>query len=589
MVRVVSGVRRRGNLAWGGAGVLVGLFAAALVGGVSSEPAGTEPILDQAAHIVLMAGGGLALALLTLSYVRHWRARARTKAALQRSEGYLDQVVRNVADGLITIDERGSLLSFNPAAETIFGYPADEVIGRNVSMLMPEPDRGRHDKYIESYRGSGVGKILGVGPRELTGMRKGGTTFPMELAVSEMHTGKRRLFIGMVRDATRRKETEEALRDNEASLRSILAYTPTGIVLKDVEGRYIVVNRAFERLHGVTAGNMIGRQATDVFPAEIAGAIAADDEKVLRTGAIIERQREVETPEGLRVVMEQRFPIRPSEGVEDAMLAIGVIATDITKLKRAGNELREAMVVAEAANRAKAEFLTTMSHELRTPLNAIIGYSELLQKEMFGPLGSEKYGDYVADIHSCGKHLLQLITDILEYARVEDGKLEIEDGEIDLGAVIAAALDRIRGEIEGRGLETGLDLEPGLPWLRGDEHKVRQILSHLLSNAVKFTSPPGAIRVGAARLENGRLAVTVSDTGIGIAAEDISSALMPFGQVDSRLERKFDGAGLGLTLAKTLTELHGGRLVVDSEPDRGTSVTVEFPSDRTLEDRRAAE
>jgi signal transduction histidine kinase len=242
--------------------------------------------------------------------------------------------------------------------------------------------------------------------------------------------------------------------------------------------------------------------------------------------------------------------------------------------------LSAARCQAEAANRAKTEFLTNMNHELRTPLNAIIGFSELLQHEVLGPLGSPQYREYVHHIHDSGGQLLKVINDILEISRIDVGQLKLNEARIDLADLVETCLTLVRQRDESAKLELGAAIEPDLPHLHGDERLLKQILINLLSNAVKFTPPGGQITVRAYHDNGGSLAIAVADTGIGIAQDDIARALAPFGQVDGSLARKYEGAGLGLTLVKSFVESHGGSIEIAGELGVGTTVTVRFPPER---------
>jgi signal transduction histidine kinase len=250
---------------------------------------------------------------------------------------------------------------------------------------------------------------------------------------------------------------------------------------------------------------------------------------------------------------------------------------------RAAHEaLRRAKEEAEAASRAKSEFLATMSHELRTPLNAVIGFSEMMMGEIHGPLGGERYSGYAQDIYNSGRHLLDIINDILDLSKAEAGKLDLVESIVDAGATIENACRLVRPRAEAAGLTLATSLPHDLPQLRADERIFKQILLNLLSNAVKFTPARGHIEVTASANPQTGLIISVCDSGIGIAEEHVQKAFEPFGQVDSSLNRRHQGTGLGLPLAAAMMERHGGRLTLHTQLGIGTTVVVTFPRDRIV-------
>jgi signal transduction histidine kinase len=244
--------------------------------------------------------------------------------------------------------------------------------------------------------------------------------------------------------------------------------------------------------------------------------------------------------------------------------------------------LRLAKDAAEAASRAKSGFLATVSHELRTPLNAIIGFSELMERQVLGPIGNEKYRSYVADIHQCGMHLLNIINDILDLSKAEAGKLELSEDVFDLRDTIRSVRQLIGTRIADGGLSASVELPADLPLLRADERKTKQVLLNLVNNAVKFTPSGGHIEI-AGRFDPGKgVRVTVSDTGVGIAPADLARVLEPFEQVGSLSSRTRQGTGLGLPLVKAIMERHGGTIEITSEVGVGTRVSVNFPPRRAV-------
>jgi signal transduction histidine kinase len=234
----------------------------------------------------------------------------------------------------------------------------------------------------------------------------------------------------------------------------------------------------------------------------------------------------------------------------------------------------------EEASKAKSEFLAQMSHELRTPLNAIIGFSEMIADAVIGPLDA-RYREYGKDINGAGRHLQNIINDILDISKLEDGRLELREEVVSIGDTVEACRRIVAAMAEAAGVALLIAIPGALPLIRSDQLRFRQILLNLMSNGVKFTPSGGRVSVWAA-IEPDGVVISVDDTGIGMKAADIPIALEPFRQIDGALSRRFDGTGLGLPLAKALVELHGGRLHIESAPGQGTAVRVTLPLDRVV-------
>jgi signal transduction histidine kinase len=243
--------------------------------------------------------------------------------------------------------------------------------------------------------------------------------------------------------------------------------------------------------------------------------------------------------------------------------------------------LWRAKEAAEAASRAKSEFLATVSHELRTPLNAIIGFSELMILGVLGPLGNPQYQSYLEDIHQSGSHLLSIINDILDFSKAEAGKLDLDESEVDVADVVTTIARLMRPRFAEARLTYRQELPAELPHLWCDQRKLKQMLLNLVGNAVKFTPAGGDVQVTVTRDAWG-LVLRVSDSGIGIAASDLDRVLEPFAQADNKLSRRHEGTGLGLTLVRSMIELHGGSLRLESEVGFGTTAILAFPSGRLM-------
>ena len=286
-------------------------------------------------------------------------------------------------------------------------------------------------------------------------------------------------------------------------------------------------------------------------------------------------------------IVDQHLADRSVREAERLRRYVAELETTRAQLEATTRTLTRALDEAAAGSQAKSQFLATMSHELRTPLNAVIGFSDMLANETFGPLGDQRYRDYAKSICDSGAHLLGLINDILDISKLDAGALELDEREIDLSSIIRDAVRMLEHQARSRGISLTEDLAQTLPRIRGDERRMRQVLINLLSNALKFTQRDGSVGI-VSRLEANAIVIEVTDTGIGIAPEDIPRALERFGQVDDTLGRRYEGTGLGLPLSKSLMELHGGTLELESAVGVGTTVTVTIPANRIVPARQVA-
>ncbi len=377
------------------------------------------------------------------------------------------------------------------------------------------------------------------------------------------------------RIAIERERGAEALESADERLLSLAQNIP-GVVYQRIvtpEGdiRYTYISEGAYELFGVSPEEIIAnpRALFDCHGPEY----SQDFRKRLLTASREMSLWDVEAPIITRQGEEKwtHAIARPTRRADGTVVWNGIIL-DATRIKMANLELA-------AASRAKSEFLANMSHELRTPLNAIIGFSELMLAAGSGIAG-EKYEEYLNLIHGSGRHLLDIINDVLDLAKVEAGKMSLSEESVDLGQITASCLRLVSSNTEDERIDLRSEIPDNLPPLKGDRRKIKQILINLLSNAVKFTPVGGQIRVTARINENGEPALAVSDTGEGIPPESLNEVLSPFRQADSGLNRRFDGIGLGLPLSKAMAELHGGTLELESEVGVGTTVTVTFPAER---------
>ena len=269
-----------------------------------------------------------------------------------------------------------------------------------------------------------------------------------------------------------------------------------------------------------------------------------------------------------------------ADGPDDG--AIECTMYDITERRRAELALLHAKEQADFANRSKSEFLANMSHELRTPLNAIIGFAEIIKEQMFGAVGQPQYVEYAGDIYDSGALLLSLINDILDMSKIEAGKRALVEANLDVGRIVESVVRLVVARAKLGKLHLNIRVPKDLPGLRGEEKALKQVLTNLLTNAIKFTPEGGDVNLIATIDDFGRMCIALQDTGIGIAHDDIAVALAPFGQIESALSRKHQGTGLGLPLTKALVELHGGVLDLQSVLGQGTTITLVFPAERVV-------
>jgi PAS domain S-box-containing protein len=420
-------------------------------------------------------------------------------------------------------------------------------------------------------------KLAGVGRFELVFGLLLTALLTLYLVTSRERADRlRQLAERLQREVAVRRSTEQDLR----LARIAMDRSSEAICLVDPSGRYLSVNDAMCRQLGYSRDELIGMAVFDV-------AVQTDRETWLERWNNY-RKIGSRSFEGHRVTKEGRtFPVDVTVSFfrfnnQEYLL---IVARDATARRHIENELRTAKDLAESANQAKSQFLANMSHELRTPLNAIIGFSEVIASALFGPLDS-RYCDYAQDIHVSGHHLLRIINDLLDLSKVEAGQLELRDTPVPVGAIFETCRRMVNDRATAVGIT--LDFRPTDLEVYADELRLEQVMLNLVSNAVKFTPEGGTITVWAEPALSGEIAISVADTGIGMAPEDIPRAMQPFGQIDNSLARPHGGTGLGLPLAQRLVELHGGTLTIDSEFGKGTTVTVRLPPERSHPARRTS-
>jgi len=379
----------------------------------------------------------------------------------------------------------------------------------------------------------------------------------------------------VMQDSIAEQMAREKARAQSAEVRLMDAVESSGegIILADGDGNIAIANSELARLFPEIATNIVPGQSLSAVLSLIEAQCRGASEGTGTLGDQLLSNAQSAPSGAERQLPNGRWLRMVANATREGTI---LFLSDFTEIKTREEHYRVAKQQAEAASAAKSRFLANMSHELRTPLNAVIGFSEILSGEYFGRLGDPRYVEYSGDILKSGRHLLDVINNVLDLARSESGNIEIRKQPLDLNPVLNECADGIRERCEHGGISFAASIGAASIIVDADEAKLRQIVHNLLSNAVKFTDSGGSVFLSASE-EADAVQIEVRDTGIGMAPDDIQTALTPFAQVDGRLERRYEGAGIGLPLAKAFVESHGGTLVLQSEPGQGTIVTVRLP------------
>lgn len=384
--------------------------------------------------------------------------------------------------------------------------------------------------------------------------------------------------------AARFEEKAESLEEKLLAERSYEVFIDNaieGFFRTTFDGKYLKVNRALAEIYGYESPEQLINEITDIGKGLYVDPRqrTAFQEFMKADSYVHEFVSEINRRDGRKIWIAENA--RTVYGDDGQILCYEGTVEDVTAKHQTEEALRLALNESQDAARAKAAFLAAISHELKTPLTAVIGFSDIMRQEMFGPLGDPHYSGYTVAIHSNGAKLLNMINDILDLTRVEGGLIDLDDDTVLIADVVSSACATALAQSEAPPSVT-THISPNLPFLQADQKRVRQILGHIISNAVKFTTKEGKVDITADLDLEGGIVVTVRDTGIGMAKDRIGHALEPFKQLDVRIARRFEGVGLGLPLANALTRLHGGELTFESAPGEGTTVKIAFPPERTI-------
>lgn len=625
---------------------------------------------------------------------------------LQYNQSRLSTILDTAVDGIITIDMQGQIVSFNHAAEQLFGWQHHEVLGKDTLMLMPKIYGLRHNHFLKNFGKDGQAKILGVG-REVTGVRKDGSTFPMRLAIGKADIPGEPLIVGFITDLTQRNAMKNAMRERDEQLRSLMSNIPgvtfrclynqnwdmllisesvmdltgwateaflqhtqsfsalthpediariadevesalakgdhyaieyrirhrdgqekwvsemgcairnkagvvqmlDGVILDvtekklksaayesiarainqssnvaefSMDGTILDANTPFLTLLDYEKHEVIGRHHSIFCSAQDAASERYRNKwQALNRGEFVQGEFKRLDKNGKEVWIHASYsPLLDADGKPSKVLMFMI---DLTPRIRMEHDLKEAKEKAEQAASAKATFLANMSHEIRTPMNAVIGFSEImLDTEM-----QDEQRRYMRTINSSAKSLLHLLNDILDSAKLERGKLDLEIVTFSLHALLDGIISTLWVQARRKNLELQLEIDPNLAsHYVGAQDRIRQVLMNLLGNAIKFTEQ-GYVKLAVKQISPEACAFSVMDSGIGIPQDRLDVIFEPFTQADSSMSRKFGGTGLGTTISKQLVELMGGSLTAKSEIGTGSCFTMTLPlqasTDQTIE------
>jgi PAS domain S-box-containing protein len=491
--------------------------------------------------------------------------RVRADENLRESEESYRVLAEAASDAIVRIGEDNTIQYVNTAAERIFGYTAEEMVGQQIMMLMPEEMREGHRAGMNHYLKTGKRNLDWQGI-EVPAQHKDGHHFPIEISFGEYNLGDTRFFIGIIRDITERRRAQEILRESEEQLRALADSIPQLAWMAEPDGFIFWYNRRWYEYTGTTPKDMEGWGWQSVHDAEMLPNVLKLWKTSLETGEPFEMEFPLRRGDdgAFRWFLTRVVPLHDTNGRIVRWFGTN---TDI-------EELRQARLQAEQANRLKDEFLATLSHELRTPLNAILGWSQMLQTNN---LGENEVKKALATIERNARSQNQLIEDILDVSRIVTGKLRLDVRAVDLPNVIITAVDAVRPAAEAKNIRLQTLLDPQAGPISGDPDRLQQVVWNLLSNAVKFTPKNGRVQVRLERV-NSHIEIVISDTGKGIEPEFLPYVFDRFRQSDGSMTRRHGGLGLGLAIVRQLVELHGGSAQVESSGEgQGATFTISLP------------
>jgi len=500
---------------------------------------------------------------------------AQRTRELKNNEDLVQSIFKTAAEGIVTINNKKHVCSFNNAAQNIFGYSADEILGKKLNILVSSAHQAQYDQYIEQHLTIDQNSIINF-KQDAIGQRKNGQHFPMRLAVSEFLYSGEKMFTAIVSDSSDRMKAQEQLNQFKTSLDlisdAVFMFHPETL-------KFFYVNQQAMRYLGYQKSELLNMKALDI-RSDIDAVAYREILTPLIAGpchsTLFQSRHQNKVGEEIPVEVHLQY-IAPS-GQPARFIAI---VQDISARLDDEQELIEAKESAEQSARLKSEFMANMSHELRTPLNAIIGFSEALHGGILGDM-PENQMEYVREILTSGNHLLSLINDVLDVSKIDAGKMSLLISVVNIPELLKNIAFVFQEMADQAQINLSYEYAKNVQIIQADERKLRQCLYNLVSNAIKFT-PAGRQVVIRATDGDDNIEIAVEDTGIGIALNDMARLFNAFEQVDGSVTRQYEGTGLGLVIVESLVNLHGGTLDLISELGEGSTFTMLLPKVSTYQ------